>query len=57
MGQYDEAIAQYNKAIDICLKEELNDLAIFYQNIAAANEQLVIKLLIIISVKIISIDC
>ena len=57
MGQYDEAIAQYNKAIDICPKEELNDLAIFYQNIAAANEQLVIKLLIIISVKIISIDC
>jgi len=57
MGQYDEAIAQYNKAIDIYLKEELNDLAIFYQNIAAANEQLVIKLLIIISVKIISIDC
>jgi len=56
MGQY-EAIAQYNKAIDICPKEELNDLAIFYQNIAAANEQLVIKLLIIISVKIISIDC
>ncbi|KYM80036.1 Mitochondrial import receptor subunit TOM70 [Atta colombica] len=40
MGQYDEAIAQYNKVIDICPKEELNDLAIFYQNIAAANEQL-----------------
>ncbi|XP_011700177.1 PREDICTED: mitochondrial import receptor subunit TOM70-like, partial [Wasmannia auropunctata] len=40
--KYDEAIIQYNKAIDICpkIKANANDLAIYYQNRAAANEQL-----------------
>ncbi|KAG5315668.1 TOM70 protein, partial [Pseudoatta argentina] len=40
LGKYNEAIAQYNKAIDICPKENVDDLAIFYQNRAAAYEQL-----------------
>ncbi|XP_011172046.1 mitochondrial import receptor subunit TOM70 isoform X1 [Solenopsis invicta] len=39
-GKYDEAIARYNKAIDICPKEKVEDLATFYQNRAAAYEQL-----------------
>ncbi|KAL6265299.1 hypothetical protein P5V15_002079 [Pogonomyrmex californicus] len=39
-GKYDKAIAQYNKAIDICPKENVEDLATFYQNRAAAYEQL-----------------
>ncbi|XP_072755548.1 mitochondrial import receptor subunit TOM70 isoform X1 [Anoplolepis gracilipes] len=40
MGKYDEAILQYNKAIDICPSENKEDLATFYQNRAAAYEQL-----------------
>lgn len=40
MGKYDEAIARYNKAIDVCPKEKAEDLATFYQNRAAAYEQL-----------------
>ncbi|KYN39743.1 Mitochondrial import receptor subunit TOM70, partial [Trachymyrmex septentrionalis] len=40
LGKYNEAIAEYNKAIDICPKENVEDLAIFYQNRAAAYEQL-----------------
>ncbi|KAG5342113.1 TOM70 protein, partial [Acromyrmex charruanus] len=40
MRKYNEAIAEYNKAIDICPKENVDDLAIFYQNRAAAYEQL-----------------
>lgn len=47
MGKYDEAIARYNKAIDVCPKENTEDLATFYQNRAAAYEQLVIKLIIL----------
>ncbi|XP_011860763.1 PREDICTED: mitochondrial import receptor subunit TOM70 [Vollenhovia emeryi] len=39
-GKYDEAIARYNKAIDICPKENVDNLATFYQNRAAAYEQL-----------------
>lgn len=39
-GKYDEAIARYNKAIDICPTENIEDLATFYQNRAAAYEQL-----------------
>lgn len=42
-GKYDEAIARYNEAIDICPKENVEDLATFYQNRAAAYEQLVIE--------------
>lgn len=38
--KYDEAIAFYDKAIDICPKENKADLAIFYQNRAAAYEML-----------------
>ncbi|KYM83973.1 Mitochondrial import receptor subunit TOM70 [Atta colombica] len=40
MRKYNEAIAEYNKAINICPKENVNDLAIFYQNRAAAYERL-----------------
>ncbi|XP_018371541.1 PREDICTED: mitochondrial import receptor subunit TOM70-like [Trachymyrmex cornetzi] len=40
MRKYNEAIAQYSKAIDICPKENVDDLAIFYHNRAAAYEQL-----------------
>lgn len=41
-GKYDEAITQYNLAIEICPKENTEVLATFYQNRAAAYEQLVI---------------
>ncbi|KYN27045.1 Mitochondrial import receptor subunit TOM70, partial [Trachymyrmex cornetzi] len=40
IGKQDEAIAQYSKAIDICPKENVENLAIFYQNRAAAYEKL-----------------
>ena len=40
MGKYDEAIAQYNNAIEACPKESTEELATFYQNRAAAYEQL-----------------
>ncbi|XP_075153295.1 translocase of outer membrane 70 [Haematobia irritans] len=39
-GKYDEAISFYDKAIDKCPKENKTDLAIFYQNRAAAYEML-----------------
>ncbi|XP_076626379.1 translocase of outer membrane 70 [Colletes latitarsis] len=39
-GKYDEAIVQYNNAIDICPVENTDELATFYQNRAAAYEQL-----------------
>lgn len=39
-GQYDKAIACYSKAIEECPIENSNDLATFYQNRAAAYEQL-----------------
>ncbi|XP_011705806.1 PREDICTED: mitochondrial import receptor subunit TOM70-like, partial [Wasmannia auropunctata] len=41
-GKYHKAIVQYNKAINVYprTKTNMNDLAIFYQNRAAANEQL-----------------
>ncbi|XP_043259662.1 mitochondrial import receptor subunit TOM70 [Colletes gigas] len=39
-GRYDEAIVQYNNAIDTCPVENTDDLATFYQNRAAAYEQL-----------------
>lgn len=39
-GKYDEAITHYNKAIEACPKEFTTDLATFYQNRAAAYEQL-----------------
>lgn len=40
IGKYDEAIIRYNEAIDICPNENKEDLATFYQNRAAAYEQL-----------------
>lgn len=40
IGKYDEAIAQYNNAIEACPKENTEELAILYQNRAAAYEQL-----------------
>ncbi|KAL6444474.1 hypothetical protein ACFW04_001957 [Cataglyphis niger] len=40
MGKYDEAISRYNEAINICPDENKDDLATFYQNRAAAYEQL-----------------
>lgn len=39
-GKYDEAINMYNKAIDSCPEEFRTDLATFYQNRAAAYENL-----------------
>ena len=39
-----EAIAQYNKAIDIYSKEK-DDFAILYQNRTVAYEKLIIRLL------------
>ncbi|KAF7270525.1 hypothetical protein GWI33_016486 [Rhynchophorus ferrugineus] len=39
-GKYDEAIASYNKAIEIIPEEFKSDLATYYQNRAAAYEQL-----------------
>ncbi|KAI4463823.1 tetratricopeptide repeat protein 6 [Holotrichia oblita] len=39
-GKYDEAIKYYNKAIETCPEESAIDLATFYQNRAAAYEQL-----------------
>lgn len=50
MGKYDEAIAQYNKAIDICPKENTEDRATFYQNRAAAYEHLVMYIHISVDV-------
>ncbi|EZA50236.1 mitochondrial import receptor subunit TOM70 [Ooceraea biroi] len=40
MGNYKEAILQYEKAIEVCPKTRNKDMAIFYQNKAAAYEQL-----------------
>ncbi|XP_018313888.1 mitochondrial import receptor subunit TOM70 [Mycetomoellerius zeteki] len=40
MGKYNDAIAQYNKAIETCPKENIENLAVFYENRAAAYEQL-----------------
>ena len=39
-GKYDEAIVWYNRAIETCPDESPLDLAMFYQNRAAAYEQL-----------------
>ncbi|ALC39781.1 Tom70 [Drosophila busckii] len=39
-GKYDEAINFYDKAIDKCPSEHRTDMAIFYQNRAAAYEML-----------------
>ncbi|KYN22490.1 Mitochondrial import receptor subunit TOM70 [Trachymyrmex cornetzi] len=41
--KYNETIAEYTKAIDICPEEYKDELAIYYQNRAAAYEQLVIR--------------
>lgn len=39
-GKYDEAIICYDKAIESCPKDNVTDLSTFYQNRAAAYEQL-----------------
>ncbi|KAK5644199.1 hypothetical protein RI129_008044 [Pyrocoelia pectoralis] len=39
-GKYDEAISFYNKAIEICPEDQRHDLSTYYQNRAAAYEQL-----------------
>lgn len=39
-GKYDEAIKMYRKAIDECPKDKTADIATYYQNCAAAYEQL-----------------
>lgn len=39
-GHYQEAIQCYQQAIDICPKEKKSDISTFYQNKAAAHEQL-----------------
>jgi len=40
-GVYDKAIECYTEAIDICPADHRDDIATFYQNRAAAYEQLV----------------
>lgn len=40
IGKYDEAINLYNNAIDACPKDNKEELAIYYQNRAAAYEHL-----------------
>jgi import receptor subunit TOM70 len=40
-GKYDQAITCYTEAIELCPKEHTSDIATFYQNRAAAHEQLV----------------
>lgn len=40
IGKFDEAITLYDEAIAICPKEKVTDLSQFYQNRAAAYEQL-----------------
>lgn len=40
LGNFKEAIVQYEKAVEICSKNRIKDMAIFYQNKAAAYEQL-----------------
>lgn len=45
IGKYDKAIAQYNMAIEICPVENVEEMATFYQNRAAAYEQLVIEMM------------
>lgn len=42
LGNYTDAIDNYTKAIEICPRENSTDLSTFYQNRAAAYEQLVI---------------
>lgn len=39
-GRYELAIKCYSEAIDVCPKEKTTDLATFYQNRAAAHDQL-----------------
>jgi import receptor subunit TOM70 len=40
-GKYDQAIKCYSDAIELCPKEKKTDLSTFYQNRAAAYDQLV----------------
>lgn len=40
-AKYEEAIACYEKAIELCPETETASLSTFYQNMAAAHEQLV----------------
>lgn len=40
-GKYEEAIVHYEKAIELCPKNEIMSLATFYQNKAAAYDKLV----------------
>lgn len=40
-GRYDEAITCYNEAIAACPRQSAYDLSTFYQNRAAAYEQMV----------------
>lgn len=41
VGKYEEAIKCYDEAIEICPPDSKTDLSTFYQNRAAAYEQLV----------------
>ena len=38
-GKYDQAIRCYTEAIDLCPEDNKTDLAMYYQNRAAAYEQ------------------
>ena len=40
-GRYSQAVKCYSEAIDACPKENKSDLSTFYQNRAAAHEQMV----------------
>ena len=40
-GKYEQAIACYTDAIELCPPQHKNDISTFYQNRAAAHEQLV----------------
>ena len=40
-GRYEAAIDCYTRAIDVCPEDRKQDIATFYQNRAAAQEQLV----------------
>jgi mitochondrial import receptor subunit TOM70 len=44
-GKYDKAIECYTEAIEVCPADQREDISTFYQNRAAAYEQLVKRLL------------
>ena len=45
-GRFEDAVKCYSEAIDLCPKQDKEELPKFYQNRAAAYENLVSKILI-----------